>query len=145
MATAQVESRPLPSKTPSDVTPSPVEPAVARSAPTTPAPSSLSITEYGVGTAVENLRLVGRSDRFAEGTQVSFWTRVRGGARGDRIDHVWLREGVEATRISLEIGSSNWRTHSIKTLWAGGSGDWAVEARDDAGRVLARIEFACVP
>lgn len=145
VATAPVQPQPLSSKTPADVALTPVEPPAARSAPTTPAPSLLSITEYGVGTAVENLHLVGQSDRFTEGSQVSFWTRVRGGTRGDRIDHVWLRQGVEATRISLAIGSSNWRTHSTKTLYDGVAGDWAVEARDDAGRVLARSEFACVP
>jgi len=105
----------------------------------------LSIAEYGVGTGVENRQLVGQSDRFTEGTRVSFWTRVQGGARGDRIDHVWLREGVEAMRLALEIGGSNWRTYSTQTLHAGVAGDWAVEARDDAGRVLARSDFVCVP
>ncbi len=145
LATAPVEPQPLSLKTPADVAPTPMEPPAAQSAPTAPARSLLSITEYGVGTAVENLHLVGQGDRFAEGTQVSFWTRVQGGTRGDRIDHVWLREGVTVARISLEVGGSNWRTHSTKTLYVGVAGDWAAEARDDAGRVLARSEFVCVP
>jgi cytoskeletal protein RodZ len=140
-----VEPQPLPSTTPAAVAPTPVEPPVARSADTTPAPSLLRITEYGAGTALENRQLVGQGDRFTEGTRVWFWTRVQGGTPGDRIDHVWLREGVEATHISLEIGGSSWRTYSIQTLFAGAAGDWAVEARDDAGRVLARSEFVCVP
>ncbi len=140
-----VEPQPLSSKPSAGVAPTPVKPTAAQSAPTTPAPSLLSITEYGVGTAVENYNLVGQSDRFSEGTQVAFWTRVQGGARGHRIDHVWLREGVEAGRVSLQIGGSSWRTYSTKTLYAGVAGDWAVEARDDAGRVLARSEFVCVP
>ena len=130
---------------PDDVAPTPAEPPAVRSADTTPSPSLLRITEYGVGTAVENRQLVGQSDRFTEGTRVWFWTRVQGGTRGDRIDHVWLREGVEATRVSLEIGGPSWRTYSTQTLYAGAAGDWAVEARDDAGRVLARSEFVCVP
>ena len=138
MPTAPVEPQPI-SPT------SPVEPPATRSADPTLAPSSLRITESGVGTAVENRQLVGQSDRFTEGTRVWFWTRVQGGTPGDRIDHVWLREGVEATHLSLEIGGSSWRTHSIQTLFAGAAGDWAVEARDDAGRVLARSEFVCVP
>ncbi len=142
---APVEPQPLSSKPPAGVAPTPVKPTATQSAPTTPTPSLLSITEYGVGTAVKNHNLVGQSDRFSEGTQVAFWTRVQGGARGHRIDHVWLREGVEAGRVSLQIGGSSWRTHSTKTLYAGVAGDWAVEARDDAGRVLARSEFVCVP
>ncbi len=142
---APVEPQPLSSQPPALVAPTPVKPTAAQSAPTTPAPSLLSITDYGVGTAVENFSLVGQSDRFSEGTQVAFWTRVQGGARGHRIDHVWLREGVEAGRVSVHIGGPNWRTYSTKTLYAGVAGDWAVEARDDAGRVLARSEFVCVP
>ncbi len=105
----------------------------------------MHIPEHGVGTGVRNRQLVGRSDRFAVGTQVWFWTRVEGGKSGDRIDHVWLREGAEAARIPLTIGGSRWRTQSAKTLRAGAAGDWAVEARDAAGRVLARRKFVCVP
>ena len=139
------EVAPTPVEQPVEVAPTPVEPAAVRSAETTPAPSLLRIAEYGVGTAVENRHLVGQSDRFTEGTRAWFWTRVQGGTRGDRIDHVWLREGVEATHISLDIGGSSWRTYSTQTLHAGAGGDWVVEARDDAGRVLARSEFVCVP
>lgn len=167
VAAAPVEPETFPSKTPADVAPTPAEapaqvaatqveppaavvptpvkPLESRSADATPAPSLLSITEYGVGTAVENRYLVGRNDRFTEGTRAWFWTRVQGGARGDRIDHVWLHEGVEATRLSLEIGGSSWRTYSAQTLFTGAAGNWAVEARDDEGRVLARSEFVCVP
>lgn len=133
VVTAPVERQPIPSKTP------------VEAAPTTPAHVSLSVPEHGVGTAVKNRQLVGQSDHFTEGTPVWFWTRVQGGSRGDRIDHVWLREGVEVTRISLNIGGSSWRTYSAKTLHAGVAGDWAVEARDEAGQVLARREFVCVP
>ena len=112
-------------------------------APSTPA--VMSIDEYGVGTAVKKRRLVGESDRFAAGTKVWFWTRVEGGKTGDRIEHVWLEGGKPTARIPLRIGGSSWRTYSAKTLRAGSSGAWAVEARDAEGRVLARREFACVP
>ena len=167
VAAAPVEPETSPSKAPADVAPTPaealaqvaatqVEPPVAvaptpvkppesRSAGPTPASSLLSIAEYGVGTAVENRYLVGRNDRFTAGTRVWFWTRVQGGTRGDRIDHVWLHKGVEATHLSLKIGGPSWRTYTTQTLYEGAGGDWVVEARDDAGRVLARSEFVCVP
>ena len=144
VATAPVEPQPTTSDTRAEVAPTRVERPVERSTPPTPAPSALSVPEYDVGTAVKNRQLVGKSDRFTEGTRVWFWTRVQGGSRGDRIDHVWLREGVEATRISLKIGGASWRTYSAKMLHAGAAGNWAVEARDDAGRVLARREFVSV-
>jgi hypothetical protein len=106
-------------------------------------PSGLSVADCGVGTSVASHELVGRGERFTEGSQVWFWTRVEGGEAGDTIDHVWLRDGEEAARIPLRIGGSRWRTYSAKVLR--GTGRWAVEARDAAGRLLARREFSCVP
>lgn len=133
-----------PEQRPADVAPEQLTADVAP-APAAPAPSVLNISEYGVGTAVENLQLLGRSDRFTAGTRVWFWTRVRGGTPGDRIDHVWLLEGVEVARRSMEIGGPVWRTYSSKTVAVGATGNWVAEARDAAGRVLARSEFVCVP
>ncbi len=118
--------------------PTPVAVAVAT------ASTTLRVRDYGVGTGVENRLLVGRGDAFAPGTRVYFWTHVLGGS-GDRIDHVWLREGVERSRIPLRIGGPSWRTHSIQTLGPGSAGAWVVEARDATGRVLARSEFDCSP
>jgi hypothetical protein len=110
---------------------------------TSPAPG-LRVGEYGVGTAVRKRTLVGESDRFAEGTQVWFWTRVEGGKAGGRIEHVWLQGGRETAHITLKIGGSPWRTYSAKTMHRGTTGPWAVEARDPEGNVLARSEFSCV-
>jgi hypothetical protein len=93
---------------------------------------------------VENRRLVGRADRFVEGTQVSFWTRVLGGRPGDAIRHFWFHEDHVAMRADLAIGGSHWRTHSTLELPRGSTGSWTVEARDLTGRVLARGEFLCL-
>jgi cytoskeletal protein RodZ len=100
-----------------------------------------SIPEYAVGIAVEDRQLVGEGSRFSKETQVWFWTRVDDANPGDRIDHVWLHEGVEAATVSLKIGGPRWRTYSAKMLHSEGS--WTVEARDQAGHVLARSEFVC--
>jgi hypothetical protein len=124
--------------------PSP-EPAVQDEITTVPARTALGIQEYGVGTAVADRQLVGESDRFREGEQVWFWTRVTGGVSGETIDHVWIREGVESARVSLTLGGPQWRTQSAKKLWPGSAGDWTVEARDEQGEVLARRRFVCVP
>lgn len=102
----------------------------------------LSIPDYGVGTGVHDHALVGEAEEFPEGSYVWFWTRVRGGAPGRGIRHVWIREGRVVESIGLELGGSHWRTQSRKILW--GRGSWAVEARDASGTVLARSEFACV-
>lgn len=110
-----------------------------------PASGRLHITEFGVGTGIGNRRLVGEGDRFVEGTQVWFWTRVLGGEPGETIRHVWQHEGHESSWVPLTLGGDHWRTQSRKTLREGSAGRWAVEAVDGEGRVLARREFVCVP
>lgn len=124
-----------------DAPPEAVTPGTPAPSPAPATASRLSVTEYGVGTGVVENRLVGESDRFPPGRKVWFWTRVRGGAPGDIIRHVWLHEGSVVETIKLRIGASHWRTHSFKTPYA--EGDWAVEVRDAAGNVLARAAFTC--
>lgn len=114
--------------------------------PVTPPPQAagrLSVPEFGVGHRMTNRRLEGRADRFEEGGVVWFQTLVLGGERGQRIRHVWLRDDKWVQTIELELGGDRWRTQSSKTLW--GVGEWAVEARDTAGQVLARATFTCAP
>jgi len=110
-----------------------------------PTPARLIVEEHGVGTGVVDRRLVGESERFTEGSQVWFWMRVTGARSGETIRHAWLHEGREVSGVTLALGGSSWRTQSAKTLNPGSVGNWAVEARDDSGRVLARREFLCVP
>jgi len=125
---------PVPKTVPAPSAQEPAKPLVT-------ATGTLSIPEFGVGRGVVDHRLVDPTDRFEEGEEVWFWTHVRGGSAGDAVRHVWLREGREQQTISLRVGGPSWRTQSAKTLPAGSAGEWSVEARDDAGRVLARAPF----
>jgi cytoskeleton protein RodZ len=140
--------QPAPEIAPADLSlnPAPAETRAEENAPPPVAAAGpLSVAEHGVGTAVENNRLVGQADRFSEGTRVWFWTRVVGGTRGQRIRHVWIREGSVISSATLKLGGSHWRTHSRKTLFPGSAGSWTVEARDAAGNLLARSDFTCTP
>jgi hypothetical protein len=89
-------------------------------------------------------RLVGRKDKFPEGTVVWFWTNVLGGRRGDKIQHVWLHGGRSIAVTELGVNGAQWRTQSRQPLPMGSTGDWTVEARDPEGRVIARVGFTCV-
>ncbi|UCF69449.1 MAG: DUF2914 domain-containing protein, partial [Acidobacteriota bacterium] len=106
-------------------------------------PDRLSVAEFGVGQAVVHRQLVGRSDEFDLGDRAAFFTRVVGGASGERIRHVWLHESRQVQVIELELGGPHWRTYSEKRLRA--VGQWTVEARDTSDRVLARASFTCSP
>jgi len=133
-----VETRPeeSPPSAPEPEPTAPPEPSV---------PTRVTIPDYGVGTGVVNRRLVGNDVQFPEGQQVWFWNRVLGARSGETIHHVWIHEGREVGSVELPLGGAHWRTQSRKTLRAGSAGAWAVEARDSAGRVLARREFLCLP
>jgi hypothetical protein len=121
-----------------------IDPQPARPAPPSAA-GELEVSHSGVGTGVENSRLMGRGDRFTEGERVVFWTRVLGGRPGDIIHHVWLHEGTQVALAELTLGGSHWRTYSRRLLEAGLTGRWVVEARRPDGEILTRRSFLCVP
>jgi hypothetical protein len=106
-------------------------------------PPSLKVAESAVGLRLVGTRLEAEGDRFRSGQRVTFATRVLGGAAGESIFHVWLRDGKVEQSIPLRLGGASWRTHSMKTL--GRPGAWAVEARDEQGRVLARADLTVAP
>ena len=121
-------------------------PVVAPTVEELPAPpatsaSHLRVGEFGVGTNVVDHRLVGRGDRFREGTVVWFWTSVLGGRPGDKIRHVWLHEGRSVAVAELNVNAAHWRTQSRRPLPEGSTGDWTVDARDPEGHVIARVGF----
>jgi len=103
----------------------------------------LSVSDHGTGSEIADRNLVDRRTSFTEGERVAFWTLVVGGAADDRVQHVWIHEGREKLAVGLAVSGPHWRTWSFKTLSAGSTGSWAVEARDPQGRVLARDEFTC--
>jgi cytoskeletal protein RodZ len=138
-----VKPEPEPEPEPVQLTPEPVqltpEPVQLTPELTPPALASLSVSEYGVGTDVQQRVLVGEASEFETGTMVVFWNRVMGGEPGRRIRHVWFHEGSVNASRDLSIGAAHWRTYSKQTLRR--DGNWAVEAQDENGRVLARETF----
>jgi cytoskeletal protein RodZ len=105
------------------------------------AAASISVSDSGVGTDVVDRELVGRSETFAVGTRVVFWTLVIGGRPGDTVRHAWFHRGRSVATVTLPVASASWRTHSQRMLGPGADGEWAVEAQDEHGRVLARHAF----
>ncbi|MCH7780542.1 MAG: DUF2914 domain-containing protein [Acidobacteria bacterium] len=127
----------------SDPAPPAVDVVQPEPAPAPIALATLSIPDYGVGTGVRRRTLVGEASVFKTGTLVVFWNRVFGGEPGRHIRHVWFHEGNVTGWIELSIGASHWRTYSNQTLRR--AGNWAVEAQDEDGRVLARKTFVATP
>jgi len=131
----------------SPLPPKEIEPDPEPGPPPAKAPSraaAISVSESAVGRGVVNHTVTGVANRFSEGERVLFWTRVLSPKPGEVIRHYWLHEGRPVMRADLRIGSTHWRTFSRLTLPENASGNWAVEARDESGRVLARAEFVCL-
>lgn len=140
--TTELESSPDAGSNP----PSPKQRKPEAPRPSTPSDvSRLTVSGFGVGTNIVERVLVGKNDRFQEGTTVWFWTRVVGGSNGDVLRHFWLYEGRTVRLFELTVGGHHWRTHSNYTIPPGSTGNYVVEARSPDGRVLARQEFACLP
>ncbi len=133
---------PAPSAAPGS-SPAPASSPAPEPASAAARPGSLAVQESGVGASLEGRDLAARVSRFQEGDQAWFWTRSVGGRAGQRLRHVWLREGRVMATYELRVGGPHWRNASRKTLGSGSAGDWTVEARDASGQVLARERFTC--
>jgi hypothetical protein len=70
------------------------------------------------------------------------FTQIKGGSPDDVIEHRWYWQEDLMNTVSLNIKSSSWRTHSVKTIPQGFSGEWrvaVVDTKSDA--VLQTIKF----
>jgi len=134
-----VASAPPPARV--DLPPAPPPPSKPRPTQAASAARPLAVSEFGVGRRIETGALEDPTDTFATGDVAYFSTRVLGGTRGGRVRHVWILEGKVQQTIPLVLGGPSWHTYSSKTLRS--TGQWAVEARDHEGRVLARATFTC--
>lgn len=108
-------------------------------------PLHISVADFGVGSAVVDHELRGRSNRFEEGSVVWFWTRVLGGHPGEAVRHVWYHENDQVGMAILNVGGPHWRTQSRRPLEPGSVGRWSIEVRDAQDRLLVRDQFVCVP
>ncbi len=76
--------------------------------------------------------------------KLSCFTRVTGSQGHTDIDHVWYFGEVERARVTLRIGSANWRTFSSKVIQPHEIGDWRVDIVGPGGDVLTAVKFEVV-
>ena len=85
---------------------------------------------------------VGSSDIFVRETPKVFcFCRVMGAQPGTQITHNWYYNGSLKASVKLNVGSSNFRTWSSKTLYPGLQGEWMVEILSEGGKPLESIVF----
>jgi hypothetical protein len=70
------------------------------------------------------------------------FTRITGATDDTQVTHVWYYGDVERARITLDVRSSSYRTHSSKKIQAFETGKWRVDILDAAGNVLKSVPFS---
>ena len=116
--------------------------STARPAPAAPpaAASSVNVEAVLARTLVDRApQDTGTAFPDSVGTVV-LWMRVTG-ANGQTLHHVWFHGDDQVGDVPLTVGGSPWRTWSRKTIPADAKGAWHVEIRDEAGKVIKRIDF----
>ncbi len=108
----------------------------------TEASSAVQIEDAVVCQDVVDRAPVGSSDMFVrETSKVYCFCRVVGAEPGSKITHNWYYNGSLKASVKLNVGSSNFRTWSSKTLYPEWQGEWMVEILSDDGKPLESIVF----
>lgn len=104
--------------------------------------SAVQIVDAVVCQDVVDRAPVGSSDMFVRETAKVFcFCRVVGAEAGTQITHNWYYNGSLKASVRLNVGSSNYRTWSSKTLSPEWQGEWMVEILSDDGKPLESIVF----
>lgn len=90
----------------------------------------------------ETRSIVDPSDHFTPDVE-TIWclTRIRGLKAPTTVTHAWYHDGEAMARVTLNVGSSDWRTWSSKRILAAWTGSWEVKVLDDTGKVLHTSAF----
>ncbi len=104
--------------------------------------AAIEIVSIVVCTSVDNKQAVGTDSVFAADVgKLYCFTRIKSQTDTSTITHVWFFEGKEMSKVDLAVKSKSWRTWSAKTILPERKGEWRVEVRDPAGKVLAAASF----
>ena len=114
----------------------PVAAQQAEAAPT------IDVDRAVVATAVEDREPIGVAETFpATVGELVFYTTLSGDFGPTTVEHVWLREGEEKARVSLDVTGPRFRTWSTKKIPAEWAGAWTVRLLDPAGNELTSVDF----
>ena len=101
--------------------------------------AAIKVEKIVTATGVENREPVGEAVSFDKTAgKVYTWTRITAEQVPARIKHVYYADNKKVFELELNINASPYRVWSNKTVWPG---NWKVEVTDEAGTVLASIEF----
>ena len=104
--------------------------------------AELQVADGTITTAIENQMPVDRIESYrADFGKLYCFTRIVGAQENTEITHVWYYEDDEMARVTLSIGSADWRTYSSKRFLPQWAGNWKVVVLDSDQNVIGEIPF----
>ncbi len=104
--------------------------------------AEIKVLDSVITTAIKNQLPVDHLEVYPAGYGKLFcFTRIIGAREETHVTHVWYYQDDELARVSLSIGSADWRTYSSKRFLPQWVGQWRVEVLDENGHELVTVPF----
>ena len=105
-------------------------------------PAEFTIARAVVGTGVENLEPLGSAETFpASAEKVYCFIEATNISKDTEITFVWYHGDKETLKFNAALKAGpKWRTYAHKNLY-GQKGNWKVEIKDAAGKVIKEVTF----
>lgn len=113
--------------------------------PAAPRPEApaVKIEKLAAATAIADREPVAEAVVFpADTARIYIWTRISAKKAPFTIRHVYYYEGKKTAEAALTVNSTYYRVWSVKAVKPG---SWKVDVTDEAGAVLASLDFAVTP
>ncbi len=102
----------------------------------------IKVLDSVITTAIKNQLPVDHIEVYPAGHGKLFcFTRIIGAREETHVTHVWYYQDDELARVSLSVGSADWRTYSSKRFLPQWVGQWRVEVLDENGHELVTVPF----
>jgi len=106
------------------------------------AAAEVRVEDATITTAIENQMPVDKIEVYpADYGKLFCFTRIVGAEQETEVTHVWYYQEDELARVTLPIGSSDWRTYSSKRFLPQWAGQWRVLILAEDGSELATVPF----
>jgi len=106
------------------------------------ATADIRVEDATITTAIENQMPVDKIEVYpADYGKLFCFTRIVGAEQETEVTHVWYYQDDELARVTLPIGSSDWRTYSSKRFLPQWAGQWRVVILAEDGSELATVPF----
>jgi Protein of unknown function (DUF2914) len=104
--------------------------------------AQIEVTDGAITTAIERQMPVDRVEVYpADYGKLFCFTRIVGAEENTQVTHVWYYQDDEMARVSLSVGSADWRTYSSKRFLPQWAGEWKVVVLDAGQNEITSIPF----